>query len=363
MNLIFKLKSGLIKSPVYIIAFIYATNLLAASNVDTLFTSDEIIYMELRSDFSKIQEERTQNPEYHNGELIYYTSGNESIKVSVRVMARGNFRLNPENCKFPPLFLDFDKDEVGNTIFRSQNRLKLVTPCQFEEDVIDEYTVYKMYNQVTDISLKVRLVKILFFDTDLNKKIFTRHSFFIEDKEHAAERNIAVAKDRVLTPFDLNKDNFQKLAVFQYLIGNKDWFITSRKNIVVFQPRDTTIGLYAVPYDFDFSGFVNAEYSKPRGVPEDLLVERREYKGLCYTEAEFNEIFEFYKGLRPVFESIISNQKLISRYNRIQIIRYMDIFYSILEDKELIKRAFLDVCQTRKDYNMSYYPKLRFQMY
>jgi len=29
------------------------------------------------------------------------------------------------------------------------------------------------------------------------------------------------------------------------------------------QPEDSSMGLYAVPYDFDFSGFVNAEYTKP----------------------------------------------------------------------------------------------------
>jgi hypothetical protein len=353
MNLIYDIKSNLLKISVFTLSFLYVTNSLMAAEVDSLFESDEIINMELRSDFSAIQKERAENPEFHDGELIYYTPGSKPVKLSVKVMARGNFRLNPTHCNFPPLFVDFKKNEVNNTIFDNQNRLKLVTPCQLEEDVIDEYTIYKMYNQVTDLSMKVRLVKILYFDTGLNKKIFEKHSFFLEDKKHAAERNNVLAKDRFLTPFDLNQENFKKLSVFQYIIGNKDWYISSRKNIVIMQPEDSSLGLYAVPYDFDFSAFVNAEYTKPKGVPENIPIDRRVYKGICYTDDEFKEIFEFYRGLKPVFESIINNQELISKSSRKQIIRYIRNFYTVIESRELIKQEFLDVCETRKDYNLS----------
>jgi len=323
-----------------------------ADKVDSLFKSDEIIKMELRSDFSAIQKDRAENPEYHDGELIYYSSNGEPTKLSVKVMARGNFRRNPANCNFPPLYLNFKKNEVRNTIFDNQDKLKLVTPCHLEEDLIEEYIIYKMYNQVTDLSMKVRLVKILYFDTGLNKKVFEKRSFFIEDKEHTAERNNAITKDRILTPFDLNKENFKKLSVFQYLIGNKDWFISSRKNIVIMQPKDTSMGLYAVPYDFDFSGFVNAEYTKPRGIPENLLTDRRQYRGLCFTDDEFKEIFAFYQELRPAFDSIIDNQKFIPNYNKKQILRYVDNFYTLTESSDLIKQEFLAGCETRKDYNL-----------
>jgi len=353
LNLVYSFLADYLKIPICTLSFIFASNPVIAARIDTLFQSDEIINMELRTDFSAIQQDRTEKPEYHDGELIYFTHGGDPTKLSVKVMVRGNFRLKPVNCKFPPLFIDFKKGEVKNTIFENQNRLKLVTPCQFEEDVVEEYTIYRMYNQVTDLSLKVRLVKILYYDTRLNKKDFEIHSFFMEDKDHAAERNNAFVRDRVLTPFDLNNDNFQKLSVFQYIIGNKDWYITSRKNIIIMQHADTSMGLYAVPYDFDFSGMVNAEYSKPRGVPEDLLVERWVYKGLCYTDDEFKRIFEFYRGKRPVFESIIKNQKLISNYTKKQIIRYISDFYTITENSELFRQEFLDNCETKADYHIS----------
>ncbi len=347
------LKLNLPKISVYFIALIFTTNSIRAAGIDSLFRSDEIIKMELRSDFSAIQKDREENPVYHSSELIYYNASNEPVKLSVKVMVRGNFRLKPTNCNFPPLLVNFRGNDVKNTIFEDQDKLKLVTPCQDEEDLIDEYTIYKLYNQVTDLSFKVRLVKILYFDTGLNKPVFEKYSFFLEDKEHVAERNNVIAKDRSATPFDINKDNYIKLSVFQYLIGNKDWWISSRKNIVIMQPKDSSSGLYAVPYDFDFSGLVNADYTKPQGLPDYPISNRRVYKGICFTEDQFREVFDFFRQLRPVFISIINSQDLVSKSDRRQILRYINEFYTVIDDKYLVRQNILNAGETRKDYNLT----------
>ncbi len=182
-QLIYSLQSKLLKISVCTLPFIHLTNPSLASKTDSLFLSDDVIKMELRTDFSTIEKDRAGNPIYHDGELIYSSPDGETKKLSVQIRARGNFRRNPANCNFPPLFVNFKKSEVKNTIFDNQDRLKLVTPCQGEEDLVEEYTVYKMYNQVTDMSLKVRLVKIQYFDTSLDKKLFEKYSFFLEDGE------------------------------------------------------------------------------------------------------------------------------------------------------------------------------------
>jgi hypothetical protein len=352
MNLSNSVKSILLKISAFAFSFYCFPVFLPAEKADSLFLSDEIINIELKSDFSAIQKDRTGEAVYHDGELIYQSLDGKPVKLSVKVMARGHFRRDPVHCNFPPLFLNFKKNEVRNTIFENQNKIKLVTHCQTEEDLIEEYTIYKMYNQVTDLSMKVRLVKILYFDTSHDKRLFEKYSFFIEDKERVAERNDAFDTNRFLTPFDLDGDNFKKLSFFQYMIGNRDWFITSRKNIDIMQPGDTTKAPCAVPYDFDFAGLINASYTKPADVPDEYLSNRRVYKGLCYTDKEMQDIFKFYRGLRPAFESIISNQKLIAQYRRKQILKYLDYFSGVINSKDLIKQEFLDKCETRKDYNL-----------
>jgi len=155
-----------------------------------------------------------------------------------------------------------------------------------------------------------------------------------------------------LTPFDLERENFMKMSVFEYLIGNKDWFVSSRRNVAIFRSKESTGELYAVPYDFDFAALINASYTKPRNVPEKYLSTRRVFKGLCYSGDEFERTFEFYRKLRPVFESIINGQELVSKITRRENIRYLDGFYDIIEDRELFQKEFLEVCETRRMYNL-----------
>lgn len=323
---------------------------VSATTPDSLFLSDEIIDIELSADFSTIRNERTGTPGYHEGELIYYSSGNQKVRLSVKVMARGDFRLDPAHCKFPPLILNFKKNEVENTLFKNQDKLKLVTPCLYENDITEEYLIYKMYNLVTDKSLNVRLVRITYYNKVTGRNLFRRLSFFIEEKDHAAKRNNSFEFQGFITPFDLDRENVKNLAIFEYMIGNKDWFITSRKNIVVMQPEDAGLKPYAVPYDFDLSGLVNPVYSRPKKLQRS--VSERIYKGICFSPEELNEAFDIFKKLRPGFESLVKKSSFISRYDRNQISFYLDSFYKIIENSELIKRDFIDICETRKDYNL-----------
>ncbi len=352
MKLVNNTKLNLLRLSACTFSLVFLTNSAKAGVIDSLFRSEDIIEMELRSDFSAIQKDRDESPEYHDGVLIYTTQTGEPVTLNVKVMTRGNFRLKPTNCSLPPLLLNFKKNEVENTIFENQNKLKLVTPCQSEEDLIDEYTVYKMYNQVTDLSFKVRLARILYFDTGLGKAVFEKYSFFIEDKDHVAERNNLTPESNFVTPFDINRDNYIKLSLFQYMIGNKDWWVSSRKNIVIMHSGNSASGLYAVPYDFDFSGLVNADYSKPLRDPDYPITDRRRYKGICFTDDEFREVFEFYKELRPVLETIVNNQDLISRYDKKETLRYIKEFYTVIDSKYLVKQNILNVCETRQDYHL-----------
>lgn len=332
---------------------IIVSQAMNAKGSGRLFSSDEVISLELRTDFKSILKTMSDTPEYHEGELVYLDENNENVKLNIKVMARGNFRRNPDYCSFPPLFINFKKGEVKETLFDSQNKLKLVTPCQDEKEVIEEYLIYKLYNEVTDFSFRVRLVKVLYYDTATEKKLFERYSFFIEDKDHVAERNGAVARDTFLTPFDIDQENFKKMAFFQYIIGNRDWYVSSRKNIVIMQPEDPMLKPVAVPYDFDLSGFVDAYYSKPQGVPEHLLKDKRIYKGICYSEEEFNEIFSFYTQLKPRFESVINNTSLVSKSDKKQMLRYIDHFYTVIRNRNMIESEFLSSCETKKTYNIA----------
>jgi hypothetical protein len=328
-------------------------NSLRALESDSLFKSDYIIKMELRSDFSSIQKERTGKAQYHDGELVYYSPDGKPVKLMVKLIIRGHFRRDTANCNFPPLYVNFRKGEVKNTIFKNQNELKLVTPCMYENDVIDEYLIYKMYNKVTDLSFKVRLVKILYYDTSIEKKLFEKYSFFLERKEDVANRNNCIVKDELIAHSDIDREYLKRMSVFQYMIGNHDWFfrlnvgtgqqyVKLNHNLEILQPKDSTLAPYAVPYDFDLSAFVNADYAQS-------MMGNRSYKGLCYSTDEFEEVFGFYKELRPDLESVINDIDLISVSSRKKGLKYIESFYNVIEDSKLIKKEFLDECKTSID--------------
>jgi len=322
----------------------------AAAETDTLFMSEEVIRMELRADFTEIESDRTGTVKPHEGQLTYFNTDGSEVKLPVVVSVRGHFRKDPANCTFPPLMISFREDDVVNTVFRGQGKLKLVTPCQNDDDLIDEYLVYKLYNRVTDLSLKARLVKVEYYDTAGDSSIYERYSFFLENKKHTAGRNGLVQKDYFLTPFSLNRDNYMKLAIFQYMIGNKDWFVTSRHNIIIMQTDDGDQNPYAVPYDFDFSGFVNASYTYLPQDTKSALTSRRIFRGLCYTEDEFRQVFKFYR--RPEFRAVIKKQEHLSQRSKRYVLNYIGQFYNIIGSRDLFEKEFLAHCETKKNYNI-----------
>jgi hypothetical protein len=323
-----------------------------AMRPDSLFRSDEIIHIELKSDFTAILKERTVEPVVHKGILTYKNIHGKNVKLNVEVTSRGNFRRDPANCDFPPLLINFSKKGTKKSLFKNQDKLKLVTSCKFDRDVIQEYLVYKMYNLLTEKSLNARLVSITYFDTGKNKKLFEKYSFFIEDEDRAAMRNNAIEIKKVLTPFDLDSVVFRNMAFFQYMIGNKDWYVTSRKNIVMMQPADSLGAPFPVPYDFDFAGFVDADYTRPSGVSRELLEDRRVFKGICYDDNEINETIAYFKSLRPAFESLIRNMQLLPRSIQTEKLSYLREFYSAIENPRSIREKFLASCETKADYNI-----------
>jgi len=320
---------------------------------DSLFRSSEVLTMELRTDFRAILNNRTEDAEYQNGEIRYTGSGNKVVAIPVRVSPRGKFRLKPENCSFPPLLLNFRKEDVRNTLFEKQDKLKLVTPCREEKEVIEEYTIYKMYQKVTDLSLKVRLVVINYIDAATDSLILSGHSFFTEDKERAAERLNATLAGKSVTPYDLDHDSFKKLALFQYMIGNKDWYVTSGHNIIIMEPDDKSGKPFAVPYDFDFSGMINAAYTKAKGSPSEPSSARRQYKGLCYTMEELRDAFVFFRNLRPEFSNLIKESELIPKSDKNEMLNYIAYFYSLSRSRFMIREEIINKCETKALYNIT----------
>lgn len=339
----------MIEKIIIALILLFISENLRADEPDVLFMSDEVIKIELSSDFTRIIGDRTEFKEYQPAELEYQLKGGKRVILPVRIKARGNFRLNPDNCSFPPLMINFEKSTTSNTLFENQEKLKLVTPCQDEEDLMEEYVVYKMYNLVTDMSMRARLVSISYYDTGTDKKLFTRYSFFIENEDRIAKRIDAKVIEKEINADEVERENFKKMSVFQYMIGNIDWNITAMKNIILMQPEKGEGNPYAIPYDFDFSAFVDAKYTLHKGLEEDKMESRRVFRGICLSIVEYNTVFDMFRKLRPSFESEIMKHKAISDSSKEKLIGLLNSFYNVINNDALRKQVFLGPCQDSAD--------------
>ena len=117
-----------------------------------------------------------------------------------------------------------------------------------------------------------------------------RTGFFIEPLGEVAKRNgLKVAKLGSLVPLaQIDPVAGARFAVFEYMISNYDWSMRAapKGEECCHNGRLLTDGspgtlLTVVPYDFDFSGLVDAPYADPpEGIPIDN-VRQRNYRGYC----------------------------------------------------------------------------------
>ena len=192
-----------------------------------------------------------------------------AIEVSGEVRTRGAFRLDPSNCSFPPLRIDVDGVATG-TALEGQDDVNLVSSCRpgrpsYDRLVRPEYLVYRTYALLSDVGFRTRWVEITFVDEGGGEPPSTRPGFLIEDDDALAERIGAVVFELEpgtnLPPSGLDPTSMTTTAVFEYMIGNADWSDVAGHNVELFERDGVAV---VVPYDFDFSGLVDAPYAVPR---------------------------------------------------------------------------------------------------
>ncbi len=85
-----------------------------------------------------------------------------------------------------------------------------------------------------------------------------KYGFLIEDEDMMAERLGGEINPLRLHPDATNQSETGPMAIFQYMIGNTDWSIPNQHNVKMLQGASTRP--IAIPYDFDWSGFIAPGY-------------------------------------------------------------------------------------------------------
>ena len=310
-----------------------------------IFESDEILPITIKGDVRDLLNDRGEASKYHSITLSYKNKDSSEVSIPVQMKTRGHFRKLKENCKYPPLLINFPKDvDRLSKEFSGQKKLKLVMPCAGEDYVIREWLVYKIYNLVTPKSFRARLVRIDLNDSKSKKQAAPFYGILIEDEKHMAARNKAVIVEQKLRPEETKQDVFLTMTVFQYLVGNTDWSVQYLQNIKLLK-SDSFPQLITVPYDFDHSGIVNAPYAHPA---EELLmksVQERRYRGYCIKDLKvFESSIALYNRLKSDIYNLFINCSLLDVKYIKSVTKYLDEFYTTINDPKSWQKDFAYPC-------------------
>jgi len=316
-----------------------------AKPVAGLFESNEVLPLKLKGKLHNLLSDRSSAvPQRFPITLSLVNEEGLEVLLPVELSTRGHFRRMKENCTYPPLLIRFP--ETGrhlSTIFRDQHKLKLVMPCAGDQYVIREWLVYRMYNLVTPLSFKTRLVKIQLEDEG-KKPAQPFYGLLLEEEKQMATRNGGIPVETNTRPQGTERKSFLTMTVFQYLAGNTDWSTEFLQNIKLVQPATPSLPK-AVAYDFDHSGMVSAPYARPAEELQLSSVRERRYRGYCLGDLRlFDPVIADFNRVKNDIYGLYRDCTLLDPKYQATTFRYLDEFYTTINNPKAWQKAFAYPC-------------------
>ncbi len=318
-----------------------------------LFATHDVLTARIEAPLSTLTKKRSDE-EYLDGMFYFVDTNGEEQALDLKIRTRGKFRLQKSTCRFPPIRLNFKKGQVKETEFAGQDKLKLVSHCQsrssYEQLVLREYLAYRLYQVLTDQGFGARLLRISYVDTEKDKEPLVRYGFIIEDEDNMGQRlGLSRAMIRRIKVAELDPKQANLVAVYLYMIGNTDY------SLILGPPDDECCHnamLYSagsapytpIPYDFDFSGIVDAPYAEPSPQLKIRNVKTRLYRGRCVNNGLLDGTLAYFLEKEAELYSLINELEGLDDKNRKEVTKYMDGFFKDIKDPKIIERKFIKKC-------------------
>jgi hypothetical protein len=327
-------------APTTLLVTAYPADRLSAQS---FFSSDSVLEATIRADWRAVLRDR--DPESDVWREASIRIAGDSVARRVRLRTRGLYRLR--ECAFVPLRLRFAQDDVRGTMLDSLRRPKLVTHCEdndeYEQNLLQEYAIYRIYQLLTPVSFQARLMRITYEDSAGQRRPITRHAILAEDPERLATRlGATLLETRNVGFIQTNQQNAALVSVFQYFIANTDWSLPGLHNIQLLRQGDE--GVVMVPYDFDWAGVIDARYARPAAQLRIRSVRQRVWRGPCLSVQALEPALARFETLRGAITEVHAripglDPRIVERTRR-----YLDEFY-----EEIANRARFEQRIVRQD--------------
>lgn len=349
-RLSFIILSVLVLTPKLIFSQIEVEHVRQVDTIETsldLFGETNPMNITLTLDLKQYQREKFKG-EYMQVHFNYQLNDTVSIEKEMRMKARGEFRRN--HCSLAPFWLNIRKADLNDDDLKDINRIKIVTHCKgsvaYEEYVLKEYLCYKIYNIISPNSFRVRLVRMTYVDTGRNNKTSEGWAFMIEPEQMLAHRlDAVVVKRDDLTTSLLRPWEIDILALFQYMIGNVDYSVYGRQNMKFLGlPGFGSAGYTPVPYDFDYTGLVDAYYAVPSEHLPIRSVRERMYLGPCRDAESYEAAVEHINQCRQDIFQLVNDFEYLDEKEKKDVIGYLKKYFDLSDNPKAIISSLQRTC-------------------
>jgi hypothetical protein len=327
-------------------SFIFAQH--TPLNSQTFFLDETPIETTLTLDVKKIKNDKNK-PEFQPAHIKMQFSDSSIVSEDIKVQPRGIYRK--ENCDMASLWLNFKNPT--SPLLSPLKKLKLVGGCKtgsaYNELLLKEYMVYKIQNLLSNMSFRVRLMHITYEDSRQKMKSYTQYAFLMESEKDMADRNncFEIKKKEFFTE-ETNRNQMTFVNLFEYMIGNTDFSVYKYHNIKLMVPKNDSLERpYAVPYDYDFSGLVNADYAVPSPELGIENVRERLYRGFPRTNDELQEVLGVFNEKKDRIIYFINHFDLYSVRCKKEMTAYVEDFYKIISNKKQVQSIFIANARTQ----------------
>ncbi len=295
---------------------------------------DRPVQLHLNTEIDQLVGDR-QADEYQGATLTWREGAGMETKFDTKVKVRGASRRT--YCEFPPLKVKFKKKDLKKKgLCPETNLLKLVTHCNDDDQfVLKEYLVYKLYSLISGQALRVQLASIDYGAEDPGSfGTSNRYAFFIEHHDQLASRkNCFLNENKEKRLQRISMEEYLKLVVFQYMIGNTDWNLNERHNVKVLQSKESG-GTIPIPYDFDMAGLVNSPYARPYATLPIKSVTERFFQNRSKDREKLSETLAFFKEREEDIIKTCQDFPLLEKPIRDSMVDYLKSFFVLIDDPD-----------------------------
>ena len=315
---------------------------------EAFFTAKTPMEITLTTNIKRIRGDKNEKAPWRPAVFSYTDTGGKQVTIPAQIRTRGIWRL--KNCEFPPIRINFKSEITKGTVLQGIDKPKLVNFCRdtddYEQYLLQEVQLYRIYNLLTPASHRVRLLNLTYADSASGKVYAKRAALLLEEPETMAARNggpIMELKGAIQQDLDPYHDAL--VGLFQYFIGNTDFSIYALHNMeLVTQPE--TGAFLPVAFDFDFSGVINTNYATPDPKLSIQRVRDRLFRGYCESYDNYEKAMAKFNEQKDAIYALYSDEigKMLKPKIVEGTLKYYDEFYKTINDARRAKKEISEDC-------------------